>query len=207
MVTFQEEYPSNIEYDFFDAECFLYHGLRYYDESIRFEEGLKKLKSIFEKKGILARKYLDGYYPSSDNCNELEYISLAKYSNNTEFKVFVLENICLLTNPSSTAYQTIHISFDMWDFLKKNQIKVKNRYSYAHNEYQVKDSIPLDDIKAVGLPHFNIRLLEGLSKADYYKQQIIDLLNQYDIDLPIVDTSCHNQIIYQKDSSKRLQKS
>lgn len=94
--------------------------------------------------------------------------------------------------------------YDMWYFMKKNNIEVKNRYSYARNEYQVKDGIPLDDVKAIGILFFDIRLSEGMDIANHYKQQIISLLDQYDIDLPIVDTSCYNQVIYQRNPSKRL---
>lgn len=204
MTTFQEEHTMEEDFDFFDVECFLYHGLRYYDSKERFREGIKKLEGIFEKGGILAGKYLEGYYPSLDNCNELEYVSLASYSDSIEFKIFVLENICLLTLPSSDAYKTIYVSYDMWYFMKKNNIEVKNRYSYAHNEYQVKDGIPLDDVKAIGIPFFDIQLSEGMDTANHYTQQIISLLDQYDVDLPIVDTSCYNQVIYQRNPSKRL---
>ncbi len=206
MITFQEEYLMDEDVDFFDRECFLYHGLRYYDSNKRFEEGMKKLEGILKEEHILAGKYLEGYYPSLDNCNELEYVSLASYSDSIEFKIFVLENICLLIRPSSNAYQTIYVSYDMWEFMKKNQIELKNRYSYAHNEYQVKDSIPLTDVKAIGIPLFNIQLSEGIDIAKHYQQQVIDLLNQYDIDLPVVDTSCYNQVIYPRNHSKRLVK-
>lgn len=206
MVTFQEEYAMAEEVDFFERECFLYHGLRYYDSKKRFEEGMKKLEGIFEKGHILAGKYLEGYYPSLDNCNELEYVSLASYSDSIEFKIFVLENLCLLTRPSLDAYQTIYVSYDMWEFMKKNQIELKNRYSYAHNEYQVKDAISLTDVKAIGIPLFNIQLSEGIDIAKHYQQQVIDLLNRYDVDLPVVDTSCYNQVIYPRNYSKRLVK-
>lgn len=207
MITFQEEcFLEEGDFDFFEVECFLYHGLRYFDDKERFEEGLKKLTGILEKRKIVAGKYLEGYYPSLDNCNELEYVSLASYSDSIEFHTFVLPNICLLVRPSSPAYQTIYVPYETWEYMKKNKMELRNRYSYAHNEYHVKDSIPIDDVKAIGLPHFNIRLSEGLSTANYYKEQIIDLLAQYDIDLPIVDTSCYNQVIYQKEDSKKFQK-
>lgn len=202
MITFQEECLMDSSFDFFDVECFLYHGLRYFDDSKRLDEGLKKLEGILEKKHILAGKYLEGYYPSSDNCNELEYVSLASYSDSIEFKVFVLQNICLLTRPSSPAYKTIYVPYDTWEYMKKNRIELQNRYSYAHGEYHVKDSVSIDDVKAIGMPHFDIRLSEGLATANYYKQQIIHLLDQYDFDIPIVDTSCYNQIIYQKSPKK-----
>lgn len=206
MTTFQEEHNMDEEFDFFEAEEFLYHGLRHFDDKERIQEGIKKLEGILEERHILAGKYLEGYYPSYDNCNESEYVSLASYSDSIEFKVFVKENICLLTRPSSDAYKTIYVPYDMWEFMKKNKMKLQNRYSYAHDEYHVKDGVPLDDVKAIGIPLFEIWLLEGLSTANYYKQQIIDLLDRYDVDLPIVDTSSYNQIVYQKNDSKRLLK-
>lgn len=84
--------------------------------------------------------------------------------------------------------------------MKENNISVKNRYSYAMNEYQVKDFIPIEMIRAIGIPYVNIRLTKGVDYAEKYKQDIINLLDCYKTELPIVDVSCYNRVLYNHNS-------
>lgn len=192
--------------DLFDQESFLYHGLRNFDNITSPKDGLEKLEGILKKGKILAGKYLEDYYPYSDNCNEGEYISLISYSDSIEFKTFVGENICLVISPFCQAYKTTYVPFDTWSYIKKNEIPIKNRYSYAHGEYHVKDSIPIEMVRAVGIPYLSIRLQQNLEVANSYKEGIITLLNRYNVNLPIIDINCYNQIIYQKEKRTSNQK-
>lgn len=198
LITFDREYLIDQEIDLFEQENFLYHGLRYgIDVNSSLRKGLEKLEGILKEGKILAGKYLEDYYPYSDNCNEGEYISLISYSDSIEFETFVGQNICLIISPFCQAYKTVYVPFDTWDYIKKNNIPIKNRYSYAHGEYQVKDSIPIEKVRAIGIPYLKIRLQQNLEVANKYKEGIIALLNHYNIDLPIVDINCYNQIIDQ----------
>lgn len=194
--TFKEEIEIEEETDLFEQDCFLYHGLRYYDHDKRFQEGLKKLESILEKQNILAGKYLEDYYPYTDNCNEGEYVSLMRYNDSIEFSTFVKPNISLIVSPYCEAIKTTYVPCDTWDYLKKNNITLKNRYSYANEEYQVKDHIPLSMIRAIAIPYFSIRMQQGLDVANELYQNIKALLEKYNIDLPIVDIERYNQIIF-----------
>lgn len=189
LITFAEECYIDYEPKLFEQYYFLYHGLR-------FQQKLEKLEGIFKERKILAGKYLDDFFNYSDNCNDGEYVSVINYTNSFEFKGFVSENICLVISPLCDAYKTIYVTHDIWNYIKKNNISVKNRYSYAEHEYQIKDFIPIDMVRAIGIDYYRFCLLKGRDATDNLIQEIIDLLNYYNIDLPIVDIGKHNSIIY-----------
>lgn len=177
------EYPHITEYDFF-----LYHG-------IRFQNHLEKLEQIFESNAILAGNYQEYYYTYSDNCNEGEYISLLGFSDyrDLEYKTFVMPNISLVISPKCNAIKTIYLPYEEWEVISKRN--PKNRYSYAHGEYQVKQMIPIDMVKAVGLPARYLRLTNQEYLIETYKNDILELMNKYNLELPIVDTSNYNRPI------------
>lgn len=192
MITFQEEHGITEEMCLYEQDKFLYHGIRLGNQ-------LEILEKILRDKKILAGKYIDGYYHYDDNCNDGEYISLINYSDSLEFETFIRNNICFVINPLIEAYKTKYLQCDEWDYMKKNNLPVKNRYSYARYEYQVKDQIPLEQVRAIGISGrylLYIKLTQGYEKADRYKQQIIDLLEKYSIELPIVDIDCYNTEVY-----------
>lgn len=195
MCTFQEQFQIDEDPRLCEQQSFLYHALRYKD-------WLNNLEGIFEKKKILAGKYIDDYMNYSDNCNDGEYVSLARYEYTFEFQTIVGNHVCLIVSPFIEAYQTIYLSFDEWIDLKKSDINVENRYSYMHNEYQVRDCITLDMVRAIGIPYFNLIKVEGIVVAENIMQQIIDLMNQYNILLPIVDIDRCNKVLYDKSLGK-----
>ena len=129
---------------------FLYHG-------IRFGNQLDVLESILQEQAILAGKYVkDCWWSDNDeNCNEGEYVSLidvdGEYS--LGYKTFVLPNISFVISPYCNAVKTIYLSYDEYIELKKMYPKTNNRYSYEINEYQVKDKVDIDYIKAIGIPY------------------------------------------------------
>lgn len=173
---------------------FLYHG-------IRFQEYLEKLESIFQNRKILASKYLADpfrmdYY---DNCNEGEYVSLlgSPSLESIEYDTFVRFNVSLVLKPFASAYKTIYIPYEEWDYLKQQKLPVKNRYSYALGEYQVKDFVPIEMVVAIGMPYDYLRKVKSISFAENYKEDIIKLMEQYHIVLPIVDTGDYNRILFQ----------
>lgn len=165
---------------------FLYHG-------IRFQNHLEKLESIFQDQALLASHYQRIPHSSySDNCNEGEYISLLSTDGHydIEYETFILPNISLIISPECNAIKTIYLPYEEWEQVKGKN--TKNRYSYAFNEYQSKQMIPISMIKAIGFP---ARYLRGIGKEDkieQYLQDILALMNKYNISLPIVDTSAYN---------------
>lgn len=108
------------------TQCFLYHG-------IRFQKYLEKLESIFEKQAILASKYLNNVMSYDDNCNDGEYVSLLEikpYEYSSMYEVFIRPNVTLVVSPFCEAYNTIYVSFQEWEEIKKSGRKFKNRFSY-----------------------------------------------------------------------------
>ena len=180
---------------------FLYHG-------IRFRNDIEKLENIFKTRTILAGNYHDKYYSYDDNCNEGEYISLTSFETKdySTYQIFIMLNISLIISPECNAIKTIYLEYEDWEKLKG--IETKNRYSYATNEYQVKHQIPLELVKAIGLPAKQLKAIKREYQITEYLNQIIYLMEKYDIYLPIVDTSNYNQILYlpAKNNSKPKQK-
>jgi len=164
---------------------FLYHG-------IRFQNHLEKLESIFQAKAILAGNYQKNYSPYSDNCNEGEYISLLSTDGyyNIEYETFIIPNITLIVSPECNAIKTIYLPYNEWEQIKGKN--TKNRYSYANNEYQVKQIVPLSLVKAIGLPARYLRTIGKEEQIEIYLQDILQLMNKYNINLPIIDTSAYN---------------
>jgi len=171
------------------VENFLYHGLR-------FQKHLEKLESIFKDKAILAGNYHNKYYSYDDNCNEGEYISLTSYERDyiTTYEIFIINNISLIISPECNAIKTIYLQYEDWEKIKDT--KTNNRYSYATNEYQVKEKIPLDLVKGIGIPANHLRETKREYLIDIYLNDILDLMEKYNIDLPIVDTSYYNRPLY-----------
>lgn len=183
--------PAIEEMDDIKFICnYLYHG-------IRFQNHLEKLESIFLNKAILAGNYQNEYYCSySDNCNEGEYISLTcvEYEYDLVYETFIMPNISLVISPKCNAIKTIYLNYEEWEEIK--HLETKNRYSYAKNEYQVKQMIPLNMVKAIGLPARCLKLTNQEYLIEIYQNDIIELMNKYAIELPIVDTSNYNKILY-----------
>ncbi len=195
MDTFKDQLLIDEEPSLCYPQYFLYHGLRYQD-------WLDNLKGILEKGKILAGKYIDGYINYSDNCNDGEYVSLARYEYTPEFRQFVGCRVCLIISPFVEAYQTIYLSFDEWLNIKKSNISLKNRYSYMLNEYQVKDWINLDMVRAIGIPYSQFIREKGIEETEEIIQHIIELMDNYNILLPIVNTDSCNKVLYNKDTDK-----
>lgn len=176
-------------------DAFLYHG-------IRFQQYLEKLESIFKSKSILAGKYLDNYIYYDDNCNMGEYVSLLKWlgDDNLAYKTFILENISLVVSTLCNAYETKYLDFNTW--IDTRNLELKNLYSYIHGEYLCKDSVPLDFIKAIGVPYRKLIFEGKIIYVDTLINDINELMNKYSIDLPIVDTSGHNRLLLEHNKQK-----
>lgn len=200
MDTFQSLHPYAVDDELGYTGNFLYHG-------IRFQKKLEKLESILRDKKIKAGNYLENYYSYDDNCNDGEYVSLIEYpiDANLEYDTFIKENISLVISPKCKAYKTIYLPYDLWRKIKDIP-NLKNRYSYARYEYQVKECVPLDYVRAIGLPYRYLVIHHKKDTADFYKEEIIALMEKYDIHMPIVDTSFFNDIIYEEEKNKVYKK-
>ena len=166
---------------------FLYHGIRH-------QKHLEILECIFKDKAIVAGNYQknNNYSNYCDNCNEGEYVSLVDIKNDydLEYTVFIKPYITLIISPDCGAIETIYLPYEEWaEVVGKN---TSNRYSYAHNEYHVKQMIPLSYVKAIGVPARYLRDMGKEEKIERYLTDILELMNKYNVNLPIVDTSAYN---------------
>jgi len=193
------DYDENAEISLRYVNNFLYHG-------IRFQRYLEKLENIFKTKKILAGKYNDGYYPYEDNCNMGEYVSLLKWlgSDSIEYDTFINSNISLIVNPYCNAIETKYVNYETWDKIK-NQ-KLKNIYSYMRGECLCKDFIPLDMVKAIGIPYRKWKSEGKIEYTDRLLDDISNLMKQYDIKIPIVDTSHYNRILVEFNQNNKKRK-
>lgn len=178
-------YDENEEIPLRNMGCFLYHG-------IRFQNQLEKLESIFKKQKLLAGKYIDGYYNYSDNCNKGEYVSLLQWLgfDSQEFKTFIIPNISLIVSCQCNAIITQYVDFKTWNKINEGNFDLKNIFSYMRGECMCKDLVSLEMVKAIGISFHNYNLIEDIK----------NLMKQYNIDLPIVDTNNHNKILIPKNN-------
>ena len=201
ITTNQNHEYDNDEYDNFDYTSeYLYHG-------IRFQTYLEKLENIFKERKIIAGKYLTNYQSYQDNCNKGEYVSLLKLLNDNklEYKTFILENnVSLLVSPICNAIETKYVSYDIWNELQSKDYELKHIYSYMHGECMCKDYIPINFIKAIGIPYQRLVFYEKKEFADKLLEDIQILMKKYNIELPIVDISRYNIIL--SESNKNIKK-
>lgn len=193
-------YSEDDEIPFFCVEDYLYHGLRN-------QRYLEKLEGIFLTQKILAGKYLKGYSNYSDNCNRGENVSVLKWlgTNELEHETFILENVSLIISPLCDAIETKFVSYNNWHDLQqiKPRPKFRQIYSYMNGECQCKDFIPFSMVRAIGVPYQNLRLQGKANYAEQLIQDIIKLMEQYGISLPVVDTSLYNRTIVEAEKVSR----
>lgn len=186
------EYTEQEEIPFHYVDDYLYHG-------IRFQMYLEKLESIFKSRKILAGKYIEGYHQYSDNCNKGEYVSLLKRktTNDVTYETFIEENISLLVTPLCDAIETKYVDYNTWIQIQEKNIyhQLKNIYSYMLGECLCKDFIPIEMVKAIGIPYQRLRLQGKIEYVNQLIEDIQKLMKQYEIALPIVDTSRFNYIL------------
>ena len=182
------EYTMYNDIPFYHYNEFLYHG-------IRNQIYLEKLENIFKEKKILAGKYIKNYYKYSDNCNKGEYVSLLKAQNTSilAFQTFIEENISLLITPYCDAIETKYVDFNTWEKVK--DLNLKQIYSYLPGECMCKDYIPLEYVKAIGVPYIQLMRTRGRNYADKLLEDIVLLMDEYNISLPIVEPGRMNAIL------------
>ena len=176
----------------------LFHGLRF--------DGVNKLESIFQSDYVLCGKKCPNKYTSMDgtehylninsigfdNCNNGEYVSVIPYDyNSLEFNTFIAENLFLAFTGNIDAISTFYLKYDDYCMLKESNKKLNNLYSYAFNEYMVKDKISLDDLLYIGI---NSNYYNG--NIDETIEKVIELLKYYKIEVPLIDTK-NDRIIYE----------
>ena len=167
---------------------FLYHG-------IRFQDYLEKLESIFRERKILAGKFIPNYHSYSDNCNKGEYVSVLNVNktDSITFRTFIDENISLLITPFCDAVETKYVGFNIWNQIK--DLNLKQIYSYLPGECMCKDFIPLEFVKAVGVPYRHLIRTKGRDYADKLVEDIVSLMESYNISLPVVEPGRMNTIL------------
>lgn len=188
-------YLANNDEKRFNPYAFLYHG-------VRFDERLEKLEGILKDKKILAGKYTRGYYNYSDNANKGEYVSMTRYSEerNSGFDVFVKTNICLLVSSECDAILTKYVDYNTWEKIK--DIDTKNLYSYMSGEFMLKDCVPFEFVKAIGVPYKYLVLSKGKEYADDVLKRIEVLMTKYDVNFEVVDINSYNKSLIERKTIK-----
>lgn len=181
--------------DVIERRCIcLYHGIRF--------DAINRLESIFQTGYILPSnkvkrdfvsydgtvKYLYISNDSDENCNMGKYVSVMPYEDDLEFKLFVRENLFFAIKGTIKAFETTHVSYDEYCD-KKNKDECDDYYSYAFNEYFVENDISLDDVIYIGIDssYFN-------GNYDKIVEDVINLINVYEIDIPFVDERTNSEI-------------
>ena len=187
-------YLADYDEERLNPYAFLYHG-------IRFDENFKKLEKILKDKKILAGKHIDGYYNYSDNANKGEYVSMTSYSEEriSGFDVFVKTNVCLLISVDCNAILTKYVDYNTWEKIKDK--KTKNLYSYMSGEFMLKDFVPFEFVKAIGVPYQYLVLSKGKEYADDVLIKIEKLIEKYGINLKVVDTNSYNRTLIEAKKS------
>ena len=175
--------------------CYLYHG-------IRFQKHLEKLENILKSGKILASKYIPNCFSYDENCNKGEYVSLTNYNNTSGYNIFIIENISLLVSPRCEAYLTKFVDYETWEKIKNKN--TKNLYSYMVQEYMCKDYITLDLVKAIGVPYKYYSLTKGIEYADTILNDVKGLIDKYNINVGIVDTSNYNRTLISPKNKEEL---
>lgn len=192
--TFMEIYPNAKDNDLSKNDNFLYHAIIKNNK-------YQILERIFKERKILALKYvLECTKKCTFNANDGEYISLLSLDKNQEnydllYDTYIKRNISLVISPLVNAIKTIYMEFDDWVYVKKKYSNLKNRYSFLMGEYQVKDNIPVDLVAAIGIPYLIFEKEYSSNYATNCIENVIDIMDNYDIHLPIVDTSNNNKVL------------
>ena len=70
-------------------------------------------------------------------------------------------------------------------------------------EYLSKDYIPIEYVKAIGIPYIRMVREKGSAYTDNLLNDIKLLMEKYDISLAIVDTSRFNQLLTSSNNKER----
>ena len=85
---------------------------------------------------------------------------------------------------------------------KDKSLELKNLYTYMRGECLIKDRVPLNMIKAAGVPYYYLSTNKSLEYAEKILNDVRELMNKYEIELPIVDTSRFNVSLDQEEIVK-----
>ena len=218
---FSKELYSNPNITAFSYYCMLFHGIRF--------QRLEVLEAIFQDREIrcgnkirTSIKSYDGTTKSiwagdyrEENCNLGEYVSVTPYDDEWnikgiiaptprayEFNNFVRNHIFFIIKGHIDAIETFFLPWEEYHELKKSGIKHKNLYSYAHEEFLVKDHISLEDVLAIGID--KQYYIDGDIDETIY--EIIKLMKEYEIPIPLIDMST-NKVLFQLGDDLTIRKS
>ena len=173
-----------------DLEKYYFHSTRGIEMINNNEMCLKRLESILKSEYILSRKLQKEILnienkKNFSNWNGEDYISVCKYNYN-DFGIF------------GDAYTTLCYASGVTIVLDKNMLNhsiVRKDGKKMLNEIQIKDKISINFIKAIGFHYYDCDIDNVLV------QKIRELLDIYNIDVPIIDIK--NGMIIEK-NAKRL---
>ncbi len=177
-----------------DDNSYLCHGLRIWQ--------LEKLESIFQKKLLLAARYVPKTFDSidgkthpllvdaedEDNTNKGGYVSFvpSKGKINT-LNQFVFRNLFLAFNKNIPARETFYVYYEEHKALRRLGINTRNLYSYVEDEYLVESGVSLNDLAFIGIDSNRYNNHEN----DLFEliKAVIDLMKAYEIGVPFIDIS------------------
>ncbi len=129
--------------------------------------------------------------------NENDYISVCEYLGedvydnypNNAFHKYVLNNFCFVISSDIEVEMPVFIpdasTMNRFDLIKLRRENPDKRFSDIIDERQVKDSIPFDKIKAIGIP-YGLEEVDGLIKLSSFTfltkeefQEFIETLERY----------------------------
>lgn len=191
MLSFLDIHTKATGKDLTKMDDFLYYSLGH-------QNYLEDIIEIFETRRIYPNRKINNKYYYKDNYKDQEYITLLEYDGDygknfgSEYDTFIKPNIAFIISPQLNPKKSIYVSEFTLLEIKDSCPDPKNHYSCNRGEYLVKDYISLDNVKAIGIPYSEL-LSEGKSYlAERWKEDIKALLEIYDLNLPIVDTSSKN---------------
>ena len=106
----------------------------------------------------------------------------------------------LLVSPKCKAYLTKYVDYNTWDEIQNKE--TKNLYSYMEQEYMCKDFVSLDLVKAVGVPYRYYVINKGVEYAVSILKDVKSLVDKYELNISIVDTSSFNKILIESEKVK-----
>lgn len=186
-----------------DEYNLLYHGIRF--------DQINRLEGIFKFGKVFSGKRVPKFYESStgeekelfildygnENANKGEYVSVMPYEiNSLEFKTFIAKYVYLAFKGNIPAVKAHYLPYNEYDKVSKKN-NLKRLYSYAEDEYMVKDEIDLDNLAFIGV--------NFCYQSDDEIDKIIDLMKYYEIKAPLIEHNTH-KVIYEFQNNKSLVK-
>ena len=171
---------------------------QFYFHSVR--NDLKILEFILMSNAVLSREKSCKYKKTNMGFNGNKWISVCKYNNGFyedsnlydnyvryAFPVLVRNKISIVLDDKIDACKTSYMSYDEF-YCEKIDDDSNIRFSDCLDEYQVKDSIPIEHFVAITFPfEYDLKYNSEMVMSNKLRLQL--LLSRYNLNVPIIDSS------------------